>query len=49
MVYASPELEAELLEAERDFETGNYIELTAEQLEHCARTGESPWPDEFLD
>ena len=45
--YASPDLEAEL-QAERDFENGDYIELTLEQLEHCAKTGESPWPDESL-
>lgn len=24
----------------------HYIELTVEQLEHCAATGEWPWPDE---
>jgi hypothetical protein len=29
-----------------DFERGDYIELTVEQLERCAATGESPWPDE---
>lgn len=28
-----PELEAELLAAERDFENGNYIELTLEELD----------------
>src|SRR5262245_17172910 len=43
---ADPDLEQELLRAERDFERGDYIELTVEQLEHCAATGESPWPDE---
>jgi len=43
---ADPALEQELLQAERDFERGDYIELTVEQLEHCAATGESPWPDE---
>jgi hypothetical protein len=30
----------------QDFERGDYIELTVEQLERCAATGESPWPDE---
>jgi hypothetical protein len=39
-------LERALLQAEQDFDTGDYIELTADQLEHCAATGESPWPDE---
>jgi hypothetical protein len=29
-----------------DFKRGDYIELTVEQLENCAATGESPWPDE---
>jgi hypothetical protein len=39
-------LERELQQAMQDFERGDYIELTVEQLEHCAATGESPWPDE---
>ena len=30
----------------RTSKRGDYIELTFEQLEHCAATGESPWPDE---
>jgi hypothetical protein len=42
---AGPDLEQELLQALEDFERGDYIELTVEQLEHCAATGESPWPD----
>jgi hypothetical protein len=46
VVAADPDLERELLQAEHDFDTGDYIELTVEQLEHCAATGESPWPDE---
>jgi hypothetical protein len=46
VVAADPDLERELLQAEQDFDTGDYIELTADQLEHCAATGESPWPDE---
>jgi hypothetical protein len=40
------ELEAELRQAEADFVNGDYLELTPEQLEHCIRTGESPWSDE---
>ena len=36
----------EILAAEADFERGDYIELTVEQLEHCAATRESPWPDD---
>jgi len=40
------DLLAEILAAEADFERGDYIELTVEQLEHCAATGESPWPDD---
>jgi hypothetical protein len=39
-------LEQELLRAMEDFDRGDYIELTFEQLEHCAATGESPWLDE---
>jgi len=46
VVEADPDLERELLRAMEDFERGAYIELTVEQLEHCAATGESPWPDE---
>jgi hypothetical protein len=39
---AEPALEQELQQAMADFERGDYIELTVEQLEHCASTGESP-------
>lgn len=46
VVQADPALEQELLSAMAEFERGDYIELTVEQLEHCAATGESPWPDE---
>ena len=46
VVQADPGLEQELLRAMEDFDRGDYIELTVEQLEHCAATGESPWPDE---
>jgi hypothetical protein len=41
------ELEEELLRAEADFERGDFIELSLEELDHCVQTGESPWPDEF--
>jgi hypothetical protein len=47
-VVDQPDLLAEILAAEADFERGDYIELTVEQLEHCAATGESPWPDDEL-
>ena len=43
---AAPSLEDELRSAEQDFENGDYIELTREQLDHCVATGDSPWPDE---
>jgi hypothetical protein len=46
VAWADPDLESEFLQAMEDFERGDYIELTVEQLEHCAATGESPWPDE---
>jgi hypothetical protein len=42
----SPDLEQELRRAAEDFERGDYIELTPEQLERCVASGESPWPDE---
>ncbi len=42
----SAELEAELSAAATDFDRGDYLELSAEQLERCIATGESPWPDE---
>ena len=45
--YASPDLEAQLLQAERDFENGDYIELTVEELERYI-SGECSWPDESL-
>ena len=48
VVQADPDLERELLRAMEEFDRGEYIELTVEQLEHCAATGESPWPDELL-
>ena len=46
----SPEsdLLAEILSAEADFERGDYIDLTREQLAHAIATGEFPWPDEPL-
>lgn len=46
VTWADPELQREISQAMRDFEQGDFIELTVEQLEHCAATGESPWPDE---
>jgi len=46
---SNTELEAEILQAERDFEHGDFIDLTHEQLERCIATGESPWPDESQD
>ena len=40
------ELEEELLRAEADFERGDFIALSREELDHSIQTGESPWPDE---
>jgi hypothetical protein len=45
-VKVPPELAEELRRADEDFERGDYIELTVEQLDRCIATGESPWPDE---
>jgi hypothetical protein len=33
----------DLVRADADFEDGDYIELSPEQLDHCIATGESPW------
>ncbi len=43
---AESDLQAELLEAERDFARGDFIELTIEQLDRCIAAGEWPWPDD---
>ena len=40
------DLLAEIRSAEADFERGDYIDLTPEQLARCIETGEFPWPDE---
>jgi len=45
-VEVPPDLANELRQADEDFERGDYIELTVEQLDRCIATGESPWPDE---
>ena len=43
--YASRDLETEF-QSEKDFENGDYVELTVEQLDRCMETGEWPkWPD----
>ncbi len=48
VVRASPELEAELRTAIAEIERGEYIELTVEQLDHAAATGELPWEKSAL-
>jgi hypothetical protein len=40
------DLVEELHSAMSDFERGDFIELSDEQLARCIATGESPWPDE---
>jgi hypothetical protein len=45
-VRLSREVEAEIIEAMAEFDRGEYIELTREQLEHAATTGEWPWPED---
>lgn len=42
------DLLAEILAAEAEFERGDYIDLTPEQLRRAIETGESPWPEESL-
>jgi hypothetical protein len=44
--HAPTDLESELLAAEKDFENGNFRELTLVQLDRCIETGEWPWPEE---
>jgi hypothetical protein len=48
VTWANPDLENEVREALADFERGDYIELTVEELEQFAEIGESPWPDASL-
>lgn len=49
-VRVSPELEAEIVAGLAEFDRGEYVELTREQLDHAANTGEWPWPaDESRD
>jgi hypothetical protein len=43
------DLFVEILAAEADYERGDYIELTPEQLAHAVETGEFPWPPVPLD
>jgi hypothetical protein len=45
-VKLSPELETEIVEAMAEIDRGDYLELTSEQLDHAAATGEWPWPDD---
>lgn len=45
-VKVPPDSAEELRQADEDFERGDYVELSSEQLERCVATGESPWPDE---
>jgi hypothetical protein len=39
------ELEDELRQAEEDFASGDFIDLTIEEIDRCAAAGEWPWPD----
>jgi hypothetical protein len=43
------DLESELRQAVADIERGDCIELTPDQLETWAETGELPWQDESHD
>jgi hypothetical protein len=42
----SPELEAAIGVAMAQIDRGEYIELTFEELDHWAETGEFPWSDD---
>jgi hypothetical protein len=46
MPASESDLLSEILSAEADFESGDYIDLTPDQLSRCIETGEFPWPDE---
>ena len=39
-------LEEDLLSAERDFATGDFLELPGEDLDAWIEGGEFPWPEE---
>ncbi|MBX3231384.1 MAG: hypothetical protein KIT84_10600 [Labilithrix sp.] len=45
-VKVSPALEAEIVAGIAEFDRGEYIELTREQLDHAASTGEWPWAED---
>ena len=45
---AIPEDELHLRDAVAELASGAYVDLTHEQLEHWAATGEFPWTDESL-
>jgi len=45
-VQVSAELEAEIVAGIAEFDRGEYIELTREQLDHAATTGEWPWAED---
>ena len=46
-VIGSPsELDDEVRRALGELESGDYLELTPEALQHCIATGDSPWPDD---
>jgi hypothetical protein len=40
------ELGDELRNAAENFDRGDYIDLSNEQLADCVATGESPWPED---
>jgi hypothetical protein len=42
-----PDVEQELREAVAEIESGDFVEVTAEQLERCIVDGEWPWPSEY--
>jgi hypothetical protein len=46
-VTVPPDLEQELRQAWSEFERGECIELTPEQLDRWADDGVVPWPEEF--
>jgi hypothetical protein len=40
------ELDEDLRQAEADFASGRFVDLTIEELDRCMAAGEWPWPDE---
>jgi hypothetical protein len=45
-ICVSAEIEAQIEAGMAEFDRGEYVELTREQLDHAATTGEWPWAED---